>query len=172
MASFLQVPVNYKSADGSTDYRINDRVSLRSGWSVAPYYFIKIDTADGLYGADISTESFPIPHGIGEISGDIYRKGKGIALSGTIEGRNLADLKIAANFLRHAFWEVAPRRLTWTEDGTDVYYLCRINNDLSIVEDYSQFNPKWTWTVGLRADDPRLRKVSDSTLYFSYMSSD
>jgi hypothetical protein len=168
MASFLRKTINFK--DGSTDYVLNDQTSMRSGWTVSPYYYIRVIGADGLYGADISSESHPIPHNIGERSGDSFRKGKGIALSGTIEGRNLSDYDVARAFLQQCFWNLAARKLIYTEiDGTLCYYTCRVLNDLSVVETYDRPQPIWTWTVGLRCDDPRQRKVSDDSLFYSWM---
>jgi hypothetical protein len=166
--SILFQPVHFP--DTSNDYVINDQTSLRSKWTTAPHYYIKLETADGFYGSDISTETHEIPHNIGERSGDSFRRGKGIALSGSIEGRNLSDLDAAADYLQAMFWNVYPRQLRWYIAGTQVYYLCRVVNDLSVVPAFDRLNPRWTWTVGLRADDPRPRKVSDNTLYYSWMS--
>lgn len=162
--------IKYRSVDGSTDYILNDQASMRSKWTIAPWWYIKVETADGLFGADISSESNPIPHAIGERSGDTYRKGKGISLNGTIEGRNITDMEAATRYLQPAFWDARPRKLIYTEyDGTVCYFLCRVLNDLSISVTYSVQNPRWTWTVGLRCDDPRQRKLSDNSLFYSWM---
>lgn len=168
--TLLKGTITYRSADGLTDYTLNDQASMRSKWVSSPHYFIKVETADGLFGADISSESNPIPHAIGERSGDTYRKGKGISLNGTLEGRNVTDLETAARYLQMAFWEAAPRKLIYNEyDGTACYFKCRVLNDLSVSVTYSAPNPRWTWTVGLRCDDPRQRKLSDNTLFYGWM---
>jgi hypothetical protein len=169
--SLLTQPVVFKNFAETFDWTINDQASLRSNWADAPYYYIHLESADGFFGSDVSTESHPIPHGIGERSGDSFRRGKGITLSGSIEGRNVADLQIAALYLQQMFWDTQPRKLVWTGlDGTPAYYTCRVLNDISITEDYSQLNPKWQWTVGLRADDPRAYVLSDDSLYYTWMT--
>lgn len=169
--TILTQKINYKSADGSTNYYLNDQTSLRSNWATSPHYYIKVETIDGFFGADLSTESHPIPHAIGDKSGDTFRKGKGLSINGTIEGRNLTDLAAASRFLRQAFWDTSPRKLIWTEfDGTSVYLKCRVLNDISITETYTGIPVTWDYTVGLRCDDPRERKVSDDTLFYSWMT--
>jgi hypothetical protein len=169
--TLLKQIIKYRSVDGLTDYTLNDQASLRSHWSASPHYYIKVETADGLFGADISSESNPIPHAIGERSGTTYRKGKGISLNGTIEGRTIADMEAASRYLQRAFWEAEPRKLIYNEyEGTACYFLCRVLNDLSVSVTYSIQNPRWSWTVGLRCDDPRQRKLSDNTLFYSWMT--
>lgn len=170
-SSILTQPIYYKSLDEVTNFVINDQISMRSKWAVAPYYYIKVDSIDGFYGADIASESHPIPHATGERSGDTYRKGKGISINGTIEGRTIPDMAAAARYLRWMFWEPGLRKLVWTEfDSTVVYLKCRVLNDLNISETYQASNPRWTWTVGLRADDPRERKMTDGTLFYTWMA--
>jgi hypothetical protein len=166
--SILLQPVHFPDADN--DYVINDQTSLRSNFAISPFYYIKLESVDGFYGSDISTENHPVPHNIGERSGDSFRRGKGLALSGWIEGRNVIDLDTAANYLQEMFWNTYPRQLRWYIDTTQVYYLCRMVNDVSVVPSFDSQHPKWGWTVGLRADDPRPRKVSDDTLFYSWMS--
>ena len=169
--SILAQSIIFQSADGLTNYSINAQSSMKAGWSSGDGYYIRVTSIDGIYGADIASESHPIPHAIGEVSGDTYRKGKGISINGTIEGRNLSRLAAARNYLRQMFWETALRKLIWTEyDGTQVYLKCRVLNDLNVTETYDKMMPVWTWTVGLRADDPRERKVSDDTLFYAWMT--
>ena len=169
MSSILNQVVTFKSADEVTSFTINDRSSLNSGWAASPHYYIKLESAEGIYGADISSESHPVPHAIGERSWDSFRKGKGINLAGSIEGRNLTDLYAAVVYLRQMFWDLSSRKLLWYESGTLVYLTCKVLNDLSVTENNSQDPPKWSWTVGLRCDDPRERKDSDDSLYYTWM---
>ncbi len=169
--SILTQKILYKSADEGTTYTINDQASMKARWTISPYFYIKVDSADGFYGADISSEAHPIPHAIGEVSGDTYRKGKGITLSGSIEGLSINHIEAGVRYLRQMFWDASQRKLMWNEyEGTQVYLYCRVLNDLSVTENFSQWIPKWTWTVGLRADDPRPRKESDDTLFYSWMT--
>lgn len=160
--------INFK--DDATDYIINDQTSLKSGWSADPHYYIRVQSADGLYGADISAESHEIPHAIGEKSGDTFRRGKGLTLSGTIEGQNLGALEAATDYLQQMFWNTAQRHLIWTKNETQVYYICRVLNDLTITPNLESYSPTFSWTVGLRADDPRLRNVSDDLFYYAWMA--
>lgn len=165
MAIITAQKINFKSFDGATDYFLNDRASLKAKWSIAPYYFLKVDSVDGLYGSDISSESHPIEQATGEISGDSFRRGKGLSINGTIEGRNLAALEAGRLQLQQIFWDTRTRKLIWNIDTTPVYLKCHVVNDLSVIDTITSWDPKWTWTVGLRADDPRTRKVSDDSVY-------
>ncbi len=162
--SILTQQVHFPDADN--DWVFNDQASMRSNWSISPFYYIKLESADGIYGSDISTESHPVPNLIGEKSGDAFRRGKGVTLSGFIEGRNPYDLDVAADYLGQAFWKTYGRRLIWYYvDGTQIYLVCRVFNDLSITPNYSTLQPRWSWTVGLRADDPRTRRIDDDAVY-------
>lgn len=158
--------VNFKTTGGS-NFVINDRVSQPLMYTQSPYYYIQIVNVDGLSSADISYESHPVPYSIGEVSGDVFRRGKSITLSGKILGLNLRYLETGADFLEQMFAERAKRQLIWTRwvDNIQIYLECRINNDLAIVRTFEHGRYDWQWTVGLRADDPRTKRVSDSTVY-------
>lgn len=168
--SILTQKITIKSHDEVTSYVINDQASMRSNWSASPHYYIKVESIDGFFGADLSSESNPIPHAIGDRSGDTYRKGKGLSINGHIEGRNLEDIAAGARYLRQTFWQTTERKILWYEyDGTQVYLKFKVLNDLSITESYDNYNPTWAFTVGLRCDDPRERKESDDSLFYSWM---
>jgi len=158
--------VNFKSSGGSP-FIINNQVSQPMLWAQSPYYFIHLDAVDGLSSADISYESHPVPNSIGEISGDVFRRGKSVSLTGKIRALNLRYLETGSDFLEQMFAEKAVRKLTWTRwvDAIEIYLSCRINNDLSIVRTFQDGRYEWQWTVGLRADDPRTRKSSDDSVY-------
>jgi hypothetical protein len=166
----IEYPVTYRD-NNDDDYTINDQ-QYRS-LLVAPYYFIKLDAVDGLWGADISHESHPIPGLTGEVSGDIFRRGKTITLSGIIYARGLAELRLGQRYLQEMFWDVsAPRKLiyrTW-DMSEQVYIYCRVIQDVAMTERIDGFTFRAPWTVALRADDPRSRKLSDDTIYPTYQT--
>jgi len=156
--------------DGVTTYTINDRFSQPNLWLQSPFYYIKLESVDGLYSSDISYESHPIPNATGEKSGDVFRRGKTIVLSGQIEALSLGYLATGATYLRQMFNNTALRHLRFYQYGDDnqMYIVCRVSQDLAITEtvpnpDANAF--RWEWTVGLRADNPLTRKVSDNSIY-------
>ncbi len=115
---------------------------------------------------DIETESHPLPNTTGEKSGDYFRRGRGITVSGTIWGRNLGGLDFGSDFLERMFWDTRMRKLCFRPlyGGAEVYYWARVLNDLSVSRQKPQeFAYRWPWTVGLRSDDPRLYYFSNNT---------
>lgn len=158
--------LNFKSSGGSS-FIFNNNASQPYLEAQSPYYYIQVTDVDGLSSADISYESHPVPQGIGEVSGDVFRRGKSITLTGKVKGLNLRYLETGADFLEQIFAEKAIRQLTWTRwnDGVEIYLACRINNDLSIARSFQDGKYSWGWTVGLRADDPRTRRTSDGSVY-------
>ncbi len=158
--------INFKSSGGSS-FIINNNASQPFLEAQSPYYYIQVTSVDGLDSADISYESHPVPFAIGEVSGDVFRRGKSITLTGKVRGLNLKYLEIGSDFLGQMFAEKAIRKLTWTRwvDGIEIYLACRINNDLSIARSFEDGRYEWQWTVGLRADDPRTKKTSDDSVY-------
>lgn len=168
----IERPIRFPAVAGTPDYTINDRSKIpTSGAWAAPYYFIGVDQVDGFWGADVSYESHPIPGKIGERSGDVFRRGKSIVLTGRIEARGLSTYREAERFLNEMFWDTSKRKLhvQFWNDGFEIYITCRLNQDLTIVENKNAWSPasgfKGQWTVGLRADNPRTYKTSDNTLY-------
>lgn len=170
----LHAIVSYYSADGMTEFKINDQTGINSNWTGGDPFYISVDAVDGLSSADISFESHPLPNMIGEKSGDVFRRGKTITLTGTIWGSYYNALNLGALYLEHMFWDVASRKLTFYPNAASsarVYLKTRVNNDLSISRAKpSDFVPRWGWVVGLRADDPRLYNYSGDTVYQSWMS--
>lgn len=164
--------INFKSANGSTDYKINDRANQPLLWGQSPFYYVTVSNVDGLYGADLEIETHPIPNFIGEKSGDIFRRGKTITLSGNIQAASLGALHRGAEFLQQMFTETARRHLIWTRwaDGVQVYYVARVNQDLAISETASDRSYRYNYTVAVRAEDPRTYKVSDNTLYPTFQA--
>lgn len=161
----LGKPIQYKSANEGTTYTINDRTY--QSLMVSPYYFIAVESVDGIWGADISFESHPIPNLIGEKSGDVFRRGKTVTLTGKIHARGMAELYEGSFYLQQMFAEVsAPRKLLFTPWNYNIqlYVKCRVTQDLAIVEETSSSH-KWAWTIGLRADDPRTYRADNNTVY-------
>ena len=134
-------PITFFSP-GGTAYTINNNGSQPNLEAQSPYYYIQVVSVDGLSSADISYESHPVPYSIGEVSGDVFRRGKSIALTGKVKGLNLQYLEIGAEYLEQMFAEREIRKLAWTRwiDNVDIYLGCRVNNDLSIVRTLSQGN--------------------------------
>jgi hypothetical protein len=160
--------LTFYSNDEGDNWVINDRSSSGQPnlWEDSPYYYISAQV-DGLRGADISYETHPIPNYIGEYSGDVIRRGKGIAISGDIRALNLSYLEAGADYLQEMFAETLKRKLVWTRwaDGVTVYLKCRVSQDLVVVENIDSDYYKYTYTVGLRADDPRTRNFSGDAIY-------
>jgi hypothetical protein len=138
---------------------------------VAPFYFVCVTSVDGLWGADMSYETHPIPNLIGEKSGDVFRRGKTITLSGIIYARGMAELYEGSYYLQNMFAEVSGlRKLLFTpwNYNAQLYVKCRVSQDLSIVESFDSFKMEWPWTVGLRCDDPRTYLASSNTVFPTY----
>ena len=155
------------SAISFNGYTINNNASQPLLQAQAPFYYISVTNVDGLYSSDVSYESHPLPYTVGEKSGDVFRRGKTITLSGNITGWNYSYLLNGADYLGAMFSSVAQHNLAWTRqnDGVAVYVTCRVQQDLSIVETLDSLLPRFAWVVGLRADNPRSYKVADSSLY-------
>lgn len=169
----MHKPVIFRSASGSTDFTINNRASIQSGFTISPYYYISLTDVDGLRSADISVESVPLPNDTGERSGDIFRRGKGISLSGTIEARTFGDLENAADYLEEMFWDTSARKLIWYpwNSSSQIYVTARVINDLAIPMTKDTGGQHiWRWAVGLRADDPRFYKLSDNSIYKTWQT--
>lgn len=162
----LGKPIQYKSVDEGTTFTINDRAF--ESLMIAPFYFICVETVDGLWGADISFESHPIPNLIGEKSGDVFRRGKTITLTGRIYARGMAELYEGSYYLQNMFAEVdGPRKLLFTpwNYNAQLYLKCRVIQDLTIVESTESLSHRWPFTVGLRADDPRTYLASNNSIF-------
>jgi len=148
-------------------FTINNRASQPLLHAQAPFYYIMLKNVDGLTNADISYESYPLPQVVGEKSGDVWRRGKTITLSGNVYGLNYTYLWQGVGYLQQMFASTAMHALAWTrtQDNIGVYINCRVNQDLSIVEGLDSDVYRIPWVVGLRADIPFTYKSSDSSLY-------
>lgn len=169
----LHAPIIFRSSNEDTDFTINNQDSLNSNWTGGDPFYISVDAVDGLNSADISYEAHPLPNTTGEISGDVFRRGKTVTLTGTIWGRNLGSLGVGSEYLAHMFWETKLRKLVFSPliGAANVYLTCRVSQDLSISQAKpTDFNYRWPWVIGLRADDPRMYNDSDDMLYRSWMT--
>lgn len=169
----LHAPIIFKSNDELTSFTINDQSSINSNWKVGDPFYISVDAVDGFYSADISYESHPLPNTTGEKSGDLFRRGKSVTLTGTIWSQNLGGLNLASEYLAQMFWETKLRKLLFYPyiGSVQAYMKCRVNNDLSVVQvKPSSFEAKWSWTVGLRADDPIIYKESNDNPFRNWQT--
>lgn len=148
-------------------YTINNRAAQPLLHAQSPFYYIMLKNVDGLTNADISYESHPLPQVPGEKSGDVYRRGKTITLSGNVYGLNLQTLYQGVDYLQQMFADTSLRNLGWTRrsDNIAVYIQCRVSQDLSVVESFDSDVYRIPWVVGLRADIPFTYKQSDNSLY-------
>ena len=146
---------------------INNRAAQPTLHAESPFYYIMLKNVDGLRTADISYESNPIPNAPGEKSGDVFRRGKTVTLSGFVYGRSLQYLETGCDVLQQMFAPLSQGPISWTRlsDGVAVYLDVKVNQDLSIVEQIDDFTHRYAWVVGLRADIPFTRAVSGGAIY-------
>jgi hypothetical protein len=163
----LEKPIKFHHSTGTPEYTINDWT--KRGLETSPFYWIKVDSVDGLWGSDIAYESHPIPGAIGEKSGDVFRRGKTITVTGTIWALNLSILRVGERYLQEMLWDTNMRKLRFTlwNDNFETYISCRVYQDLVISESVQDPTRHWSigYTFALRADNPRTYKQSDNSLY-------
>jgi len=102
------------SSDGSSNWVINDRATQTKLWAQSPYYYISAESVDGLYSSDISYETHPIPNEVGEFSGDVFRRGKTVTITGNVTALSLGALERGVDYLYQAFADTGRRKLLWT----------------------------------------------------------
>lgn len=151
-------------------FTINNNASQPLREAQSPFYYIAVTNVDGLRSADISYEAHPIPNAPAEKSGDVFRRGKTITLSGFVYGLNLKYLEQGCDVLQNMFADTGIHQLAWTRRADDVavYLNCRVSQDLSVVESFDSLTQRWPWVVGLRADNPFTYAVSGGALYPSW----
>lgn len=153
--------INYNGLD------LNDQ-SKRS-LAVAPYYWYRVLSVDGIWDEEVRFETHPKPHQHGASSGDAYYQGKTIVISGNVYAKNVGYLRQAQRALQQAFYDMQDHPLTFTLWGEQqVYITCRKNQkiDMPETQDRGGSNP-WArpFTVQLWADDPRTYQVGTSVAY-------
>lgn len=137
----------------------------------APYYFIEVVGLDGMWNSDISYEAHKIPGTIGDRSGDVFRGGKSLTISGWVWGLNMKRLREGQRAMQQAFADKAIHNLALTMVGEEaLYFKCRVSQDLSMIEQQPDERVRRPFVVTLRADDPRSYKVSDNSLYPSWQA--
>src|SRR5689334_6073119 len=99
----LHSTIVYRNVADNAGFTINDQTSMNANWQTGDPYYISVDSVDGLYGGDLSYEAHELPNMIGEKSGDVFRRGKTITLSGTIWGRHYGGLDLGAFYLMQMF---------------------------------------------------------------------
>jgi hypothetical protein len=163
----LGSPIEFWLPGGGDSYIINDRITYPELWSADPFYFISVSSVDGLTNADISYESHPIPNATGEKSGDVFRRGKTITLTGKINALSLIYLEQGVDYLTEMFRDLDLRKISFIRlaDAQEVYYTVRVNQDLTIVKSVESGKYEYDWVVGLRADNPFTYLLSDDSLY-------
>lgn len=167
----IERPITY---NGFTFNKQSDRTL-----SASPFYWVNVRNVDGYYGDEIRYESHPIAGGDGERSGKPFKAGKQLVLSGEIWAQSLRILRVAEEKLQETFWTETAHNLlhhTWityeaagrSDSSGRVYFICKVAQPLVIADTIDGYNYKANWTVGLKADDPRLFKESDNSKYYSW----
>ena len=137
---------------------LNDQ-SKRS-LTVAPFYWYRVLTVDGIWDEEVRFETHVKPHQHGASSGDAYYNGKTLVISGNIYALNVGYLRQAQRALQAAFYDMQDHELgfhLWGEGN--VYITCRKNQKIDMPETQDRGGSRpWVrpFTVQLWADDPRM----------------
>jgi len=145
---------------------LNDQ-SKRS-LQVAPYYWFRVTSVDGIWDEDVRFEVHDLPHRHGQKSGDAFYQGKTLVLAGTVIAKDVGYLRQAQRALQQAFYDLEPHALTFTLRGENqVYINCRKNQKIDMPEQQNDGGPAFRrqFTIQLFADDPRLYVVGSNTVY-------
>jgi hypothetical protein len=158
--------LTFYSWDEVTPWVINDRITYPNLHADDPFWFISVSSIDGASSSDISYESHPIPNATGEMSGDVFRRGKTTTLSGKITALNLPLLMVGREYLMEMFNDLRIRKLKYIRltDLAEIYYRCRVSQDLIIVENVASGKYELDWVVALRCDNPLTYNFSDDSL--------
>lgn len=146
---------------------LNDQT--KRSLAVAPFYWFRVLTVDGIWDQEVRFEQHPKPHQHGTESGDAYYQGKTIVISGNVYAKDVGYLRQAQRALQAAFYDMQDHDLVFTLWGEQqVYIVCRKNQriDMPETQDRGGSNP-WVrpFTVQLYADDPRTYRVGTSEEY-------
>lgn len=148
-------------------------VSADALLSSGNHYWIPVTSADGLFGDEVRTETYPEPCGPGEVHGEAQRSGKQIVLTGRIYGWNLKYLRRGQLALMEAFYDLQeyPLEFIFSPIYDPTYITCYCNQPLVITDEWNDATGNWRqdWTVGLRADDPTIYFVGGTTKFKDWM---
>lgn len=128
-------------------------------------YYIKVPKIDGLWDSEKRDERQNVPGRKGELSGIIEDGGKTITLAGTIRGKDVTGLRQGQRDLQAAFADKAAhafRFQSWIDDQP-LEIMCRKNQRLDMAEEQTSLRWERSFTVQLRADDPRAYSVVSQT---------
>lgn len=150
---------------------LNDRT--KANLSISPSYWIPVENVDGLFDDEMSTESHPNPCATGEKHGQNLRRGKQLVLTGKIYGLGMDYLRTGQLALMQAFWDLAEHQLKFyfMPGGPQIYITCYKNQPLICTDaiEKADYHVQ-SWTVGLRADNPRMYQVSGGALWQSWQT--
>jgi hypothetical protein len=139
---------------------------------VAPYYWFRVTSVDGIWDQDVRFDTHDLPHRHGAASGDAFYTGKTIVIAGQIYARNLTYLRQAQRALQAAFWDMEPYPLVFTLwDEAQLYITCRKNQKIDMPETQDRGGSMpyvRPFTVQLYADDPRMYTVAGNVAYPIY----
>jgi hypothetical protein len=151
---------------------MNRQDVLDANLRISPFYVVKVENVDGLWDAELSDETHPIPQAVGTMSGDTFTRGKTLTFSGYVEGLNLSYLRTGQRDLQQCLVDRLFHQFRfrlWNEE--EVYLNMRTKQDLSMPESQRDLRFRRTFVFSLYADDPRTRRVSDDALYPAFQSS-
>jgi Phage tail protein len=119
-------------------------------------YWVKVNSIDGLWDADLRYEAEDLPGAHGERSGESFLSGKDITLAGEIRARDLGGLRAGQRDLQTAFGDLQRHPLEfklWDEE--ELIIVARKNQRLSMAEEQQDERFAREFVVSVRADDPR-----------------
>lgn len=156
----LETPLQYN------ELALNDQ-SLRDfssqGW------WIEITSIDGIWDADVRDDRQVLPNRSGEQSGQLYYAGKTITLTGTVRAHDIANLRAGQRALQVAFGDLGAHDLFFQAmgDANPLFITCKKNQPIQMPEAQSDAGIKRSFTVSLRADDPRAYSSFESSFNFT-----
>jgi hypothetical protein len=162
----LEKPITWYSVN----FNMQDSLGHRNPWNVSEGYIIWTKTVDGLGLSDPITDAHKRPRQIGDRAFDSSPSGNSLTLTGTIRGKDMAHLRTGQAAMWEAWWKAyATGKLYFQLAGMDPAYVNgRLDQKPDMPEQFDSDRPERTWTFVVRCDDPRIYKVADDTLFFSW----
>jgi hypothetical protein len=153
-------------------------------YSHDPFGWYQLLSVDGLWDQDIRFESYNLPQQDGARSGDTYKTGKTIVLSGMVVAADMPHLRNMQRALINAFADRAQHKLFFsvmdtgghrdagggmnafdTVTTTDLYVTCRKSQKIDMPETQPGFGWKRPFTIQLFADDPLIYVQGTDAIY-------